>query len=318
MTAQPATGARAPAGVTASGTRLRLRALVAMGHSPQRIAWAIGAAERTIRRIIQRPDASVPESIQLRIAELYEHWWDKVPPERDEAERKQARAARHMARRRHWCTPMGLDDDELDIPGYQPICGWRLALGTGVATDIPPRAQTRNGATSMSEEVHQPASPPRATTYEQAQSGYRSTIDARERFEELANRDLMARAHAALKARGTYDPQRHGDAGKYQPLTAEEHLEILAAGEMLARHYRHPALIHQAVKAGVSWSQIADATGSDEAQARQAYREWADGQHRLHADYQGKLGMDDAEHAAAINRAAEPPAGPEIEQEAGQ
>jgi hypothetical protein len=159
-------------------------------------------------------------------------------------------------------------------------------------------------------------SPPPATTYEQAQFTYRCTIDARERFEELANRDLSARAIATLQTRGTYDPQQHGDADKYPPLTAEEHLEVLAAGELLARHYRHPALVHYAVLAGASWPQVAAATGSDEAATRQAYREWADGQHRLYTDYEGKFGLGPAEHAAALRRAAERPAGPAMEQEA--
>ena len=161
---------------------------------------------------------------------------------------------------------------------------------------------TNHDSGTAGDEVREPATPPRTITYYQAQTGYRCTIDARERFEELTNRDLMVRAHATLKARGTYDLQLHGDADNYQPLTTEEHLEILAAGEMLARYYRHPALIHQAVTAGASWPQIAAATGSDEATVRQAYREWADGQHGLHTDYDGKFGMDDAEHAAAAAR----------------
>jgi hypothetical protein len=160
------------------------------------------------------------------------------------------------------------------------------------------------------------ANPPPASTYEQAQFTYRCTIDARERFEELANRDLSARAIATLRARGTYDPEQHGDADKYPPLTAEEHLEVLAAGELLARHYRHPALVHYAVLAGASWLQVAAATGSDEAAARQAYREWADGQHRLYTDYEGNFGMNAAAHAAALRRAAERPVGPAMEQEA--
>jgi predicted TPR repeat methyltransferase len=167
----------------------------------------------------------------------------------------------------------------------------------------------------------QDPSPPgrkRVITYWQAQDGYRGTIDARERFDELTNRDLSVRAFAMLKARGTYDPVKHGDAEKYQPLTASEHLEILAAGEMLARHYRHPAGVDEAVKAGASWSQVAEAVGSDEAQVRQQYREWADGQHHLHTHYMGKFGMNDAEHASAIRRASEPPAGPEVEREAEQ
>jgi hypothetical protein len=168
------------------------------------------------------------------------------------------------------------------------------------------------------EEAREPASPPRATTYQQAETGYRSTIDARERYEELTNRDLMVRAHATLKARGTYDPHQHSDANQYQPLTADEHLELLAAGEMLARYYRHPALVHNAVQAGASWPEIAAATGSEEAQVRQGYREWADGQHRLYGDYQGEFGMDEAEHAAAISRAAGPQAGEHDQDWAGR
>ena len=162
-----------------------------------------------------------------------------------------------------------------------------------------------------------PTGQQRMITYRQAQGGYRSTIDARERFEELAFRDLSVRGFAILKARGTYDPDKHGDADRYQPLTDAEHLEILAAGEVLARYYRHPAYVDQAVKGGASWSQIAEAVGSDEEQVRQQYREWADGQHHLHVYYEGKFGMDDAEYAAAIRRASEPPAGPAVEHEAG-
>jgi hypothetical protein len=164
-----------------------------------------------------------------------------------------------------------------------------------------------------SNQAHDQANPPRATTYEQAQDAYLCPSDARERYEELANRDVTARALATLQARGTYNPERHGDASESPPLTADEHLEILSAGEMLARHYRHPVQVHRAVQAGASWQQIAAATGSDEAAARQGYREWADGQHRLHIDYEGQLGLDAAEHAAALRRAAELSAEPEAE-----
>lgn len=155
-------------------------------------------------------------------------------------------------------------------------------------------------------------------TFWLAQGGNRGITQARERFDELTSRDLMARAYETLKARGTYDPARHGDAGKYQPLTTAEHLEVLASGEVLARHYRHPAHVDQAVKAGATWPQIAEAIGSGEAQARQQYREWADGQHDLYAHYKGQLGINDAEHAAAIKRASEPATPPGVEREAGQ
>ena len=155
-------------------------------------------------------------------------------------------------------------------------------------------------------------------SYWLAQGGYRGITEARQRFDELTGRDHMVRAIATLKARGTYDPAKHADANEYQPLTAAEHLEVLAIGEVLSRHYRHPAYVDDAVKAGASWPQIAEAVGSNEAHVRQQYREWAEGQHRLHRDYEGKLGMNDAEYTAAIKRACKPSAAPEVEHEAEQ
>jgi hypothetical protein len=144
---------------------------------------------------------------------------------------------------------------------------------------------------------------PAATTYQETSGRYRATGDARERFEELIVRDVRARAFMALVARGDYDPQIHGDVGGSGPLTAIEHLELLAAGELLARYYRHPAHVHRALQAGATWEQVAAATGRDEAQARQDYREWAADEHRLWADYNGEFGIDAAEYAAAIARA---------------
>jgi hypothetical protein len=43
--------------------------------------------------------------------------------------------------------------------------------------------------------------------------------------------------------------------------------------------------------------------GTDEPTARSAYRAWADGQHDLLVWTEGRLGMSDAEHSKAIQRA---------------
>jgi hypothetical protein len=145
-------------------------------------------------------------------------------------------------------------------------------------------------------------SPP-ATTYQETSGRYRATGDARERFEELVVRDVRARAFMAVVARGDYDPAIHGDADGSEPLTVTEHLELLAAAELLARYYRHAAHVHRALQAGATWEQVAAATGRDEAQARRDYREWAEDEHRLWTDYNGDFGMDAAEYAAAIARA---------------
>jgi hypothetical protein len=124
-------------------------------------------------------------------------------------------------------------------------------------------------------------------------------------------RDLLARARAKLKARGEYDPTRHGPDDT-EPLTAAEHLELLAATEYLSRAYKPSFEVDHALRAGASWPQVAAALGTDEASARAAYREWADGQHDLLTRAGGRIGMSHAEHAAAIERAAIP------DREAGQ
>jgi len=100
----------------------------------------------------------------------------------------------------------------------------------------------------------------------------------------LTGRDLLARTIATLQAGGTYDPSLHSDPQEYPPLTVEEHLEILALGEVIAGFYRHPSHVRQALAAGATWQQVAAATGTDEEQVRQLYREWIAKQDGLQAD----------------------------------
>ena len=118
------------------------------------------------------------------------------------------------------------------------------------------------------------------------------------RYEELTGRNLVARSIAALQARGGYDKDKHPDPGEYPPLTAAEHLEMLALGEAIAFYYRHPSQVDGAVRAGATWAQIAAARNTTPEAARAAYREWADGQHTY-------AGMGDDEYAAALRAAGE-------------
>jgi hypothetical protein len=122
----------------ATGTRLRLRALHVMGHGSARIARAVGVHPVTIRNLVRGEARTV--SVQLRdaIAGLYDAWWDKRAPARTRFERAAATAARKRAVAGDWCAAAALDDDWLDIPGYQPEYGWKPATGTGTAPDIHP------------------------------------------------------------------------------------------------------------------------------------------------------------------------------------
>jgi len=133
----------------------------------------------------------------------------------------------------------------------------------------------------------------------------RTWLDARDRYGELTQRDLSARARAILVACGGYDPARHGTSNP-GPLTLTEHLQVLASGEVVARVYWHPAQADRALQAGATWAQIAGACGCSQAKARQNYREWAEGQHGLwtgrFGGEPGRFGLDDAGYAAAIAR----------------
>jgi hypothetical protein len=133
-------------------------------------------------------------------------------------------------------------------------------------------------------------------TYHEASGG--NISDQMDRYRELADRDLMARSIATLKARGTNEPNEHVNEERFPPLTAAEYLEMLALGERIARCYRHPSQVDKALRAGASWDQIAGSTATTAEAARAAYREWAEGQHRLHADM--GVGLDDAGYAAPL------------------
>ena len=151
-TAQPATatavlkltrrilsGSRLDAG----GTRLRLRALHVMGHGSARIARAAGAHPQTIRQLVRGDAATVSPRLRTAIITVYDAWWDKRAPTRAPSERAAATAARNRAIAGNWCAAAALDDDLLDIPGYQPRHGWMPATGTGTAPDIHPPARRR-------------------------------------------------------------------------------------------------------------------------------------------------------------------------------
>ncbi|WP_344933991.1 hypothetical protein [Sphaerisporangium flaviroseum] len=125
-----------------------------------------------------------------------------------------------------------------------------------------------------------------------------------ERWLELTGRDLHVQAIATLKSRGDYDPGRYGDAGKYPPLTAGEHLELLVLGESIARSVRNPAHVDRALQAGVTWRQVATATGQDEQDTRREYQVWADDRYDLQQNHPGTTsGMTEEEHEQATARA---------------
>jgi hypothetical protein len=119
------------------GTMWRLRALIAMGHTCSRMAAATGIPPATLRRVVRGEALTIRPELRQTVLALFEAWWDKTPPQRTRHEKLAAGNALKRAALNDWPPPAGLDEDELDHPGYQPQYGWQHARGTGVADDYP-------------------------------------------------------------------------------------------------------------------------------------------------------------------------------------
>jgi hypothetical protein len=138
----------------------------------------------------------------------------------------------------------------------------------------------------------------------------RNLAEVRDRYEALTVRDLYERTRTAPAVRG----EDHGalSTEKYPPLSLEERAELLAYGAELARSYAPmgPRVDH-AVRAGLTWEDIAGAIGAQSAAAaRAAYREWAAGQRQLNATSEpgSTLGLTAERYAEALALASEPSA----------
>ena len=128
----------------AGGTAWRLRSLIAMGHDSTRIARALDVRPETIQKLVRGDVATVGPGFRALACQLWDAWWDKTPPERTWSERRTAAAARRRAQRHGWCAAAGLDEDELDQPGYRPFSRYRPAAGTGIAPDFRPESGRGN------------------------------------------------------------------------------------------------------------------------------------------------------------------------------
>ena len=129
--------------VDAGGTMWRLRSLVAMGHDAGRIAAALKLSPQLVEKVVRGQAGAVSADLRDLVCQLWDAWWDKRPPVLTRSDRRAVGAARRRAERCGWCPPLGLDEDELDEPGYRPYSRYREATGTGTAEEFTPRATAR-------------------------------------------------------------------------------------------------------------------------------------------------------------------------------
>jgi len=105
-------------------------ALIAVGYPAAVLAVRIGVSPATIWNLARGTTASVTPGLHQAVAALYDEIWDQPPDGHTTAQRRAAAAARTRAARNRWPTPMGMDDDLIDDPGYRPRARWRPTAGT--------------------------------------------------------------------------------------------------------------------------------------------------------------------------------------------
>jgi hypothetical protein len=105
---------RAP--VDATGTRRRLRALVAAGWPQRRLARRLGWQWAFFSAVINRRTRVTAGTARAVIA-LYDALWDQEPPQQTPAERGAVTKARSLAASRGWDLPQAWDDEAIDDPG---------------------------------------------------------------------------------------------------------------------------------------------------------------------------------------------------------
>jgi hypothetical protein len=135
---------RASTRLDAGGTTWRLRSLIAMGHDASRIARALNVRSKVIQQLVRGDTTTVSSEFRDLACQLWNAWWDKRPPETTRSQRRAASAARRRAERNNWPAAAGLDEDELDEPGYRPFSRYRPATGTSTAADFRPAAPRGN------------------------------------------------------------------------------------------------------------------------------------------------------------------------------
>jgi hypothetical protein len=138
VSAPTALHATGEARIDAGGTAWRMRSLIAMGHDCTRLARAMNVPPRNIQSLVRGSLRTVTPQFRAVACQLWDAWWDKTPPQNTASQRRAAAKARHMALRHDWPAAAGLDEDELDEPGYRPWSRYRPATGTGVAPDFSP------------------------------------------------------------------------------------------------------------------------------------------------------------------------------------
>jgi hypothetical protein len=104
-----------PALIDSTGTRRRLCALVAIGHSQAKIGAKLNLTGSRISQLcVGKKSRYVFRETAAKVSALYDEWWDVIPDSHS------ADITRAYAASRKWRKPLAWDDDTIDNPKTRP------------------------------------------------------------------------------------------------------------------------------------------------------------------------------------------------------
>lgn len=103
-----------PRMIPSAGTRRRVQALVALGHTFARIGEGLGVTQGMACALANRTSPHVRATTAAKVASLYEAWSMTLPPDNTTLQRRNASYARTTARRNGWAVPLAWDDIDND------------------------------------------------------------------------------------------------------------------------------------------------------------------------------------------------------------
>ncbi len=114
--------------VDSTGTRRRLRGLVAIGWSQARLARLLATTAGQVHRLLEE-DLPCTAETRRRVARLYDQLSGHEPPQTTAGDRRSVVRARRYAATRRWNLPVAWDDDEIDDPSTAPHAPGREPFG---------------------------------------------------------------------------------------------------------------------------------------------------------------------------------------------
>lgn len=122
--------------IDGTGTRRRLRALVATGWTQPRLAEFMGMATENLNKVVNGNHPKVEASTARTARDLYNRLWNVPPMPRNNLEAAWSRRVKALAAQRGWVPPLAWDDEEIDNPAARPHATNRVQPDNRTSGDV--------------------------------------------------------------------------------------------------------------------------------------------------------------------------------------